>query len=90
MHTILSQVPILGKNIKRDFLLDSTAADEADREDARFEEDQRESQLVPIGTKRGVGAMMGYKLPSFLIWLVKGRDYWLWTTRRIWSGKQWA
>lgn len=33
---------------------------------------------------------MGYKVPGFLVWLIKGREYWLWTTGNLWSGKQWA
>ena len=63
---------------------------EATTEDRLFREDMRETQMVPIGKSKGVGAAMGYALPSFMIWLIKGRDYWLWTTGRLWSGKQWA
>jgi hypothetical protein len=54
-----------------------------------FEEDVRETQLVPIGTKKGVGAAMGWRLPGWLVWVIKGRDYWIWTTGRLWSGRQW-
>ncbi|KAJ5670584.1 uncharacterized protein N7477_005947 [Penicillium maclennaniae] len=25
----------------------------------------------------------------FMVWLIKGRDYWLWTTSGLWSGSQW-
>ena len=35
-------------------------------------------------------AAMGWRIPSFLVWLIKGRDYWLWTTGDLWSGKQCA
>ena len=88
VHMVLSAVPVLGANIKRDLLLAAGVAEAgADKE---FREDTRETQLVPIGKSKGVGAMMGYRLPSFLVWLIKGRDYWLWTTGRLWSGKQWA
>lgn len=90
VHAVLAQVPVLGKNIKSDFLLDSSAKSQAVPKDAEFEEDVRETQLVPIGKTKGVGAMMGWWIPSFLVWLIKGRDYWLWTTSRIWNGKQWA
>lgn len=34
-----------------------------------------ETQFVPIGRKQGVGAMFGYKAPSFFIWMLKGRTY---------------
>ncbi|KAK0644299.1 putative AMID-like mitochondrial oxidoreductase [Cercophora newfieldiana] len=84
VHNTLSAVPILAANMKRDL------AGMKDGEDRVFEEDLRETQLVPIGKSKGVGAMKGWWLPSFLVWLIKGRDYWLWTTGDIWSGKAWA
>ena len=65
------------------------AAEGRKSKDKIFKEDMRETQLVPIGRSKGVGAMMGWRVPSFLVWLVKGRDYWLWTTGRLWSGRQW-
>ena len=91
VHLILNAIPILCANIKRDLLLASGKADGADvGEDRVHKEDTRETQMVPIGRSKGVGAAMGYQLPSFLVWLIKGRDYWLWTTGSLWSGKQWA
>ncbi|KAJ5595461.1 uncharacterized protein N7459_001669 [Penicillium hispanicum] len=89
VHAILNAVPVLGANMKRDLLLasGSEAAVGADRE---YQEDTRETQMVPIGQSKGVGAAMGYQLPSWMVWLIKGRDYWLWTTGGLWSGKQWA
>lgn len=54
-----------------------------------FKEDLRETQLVPIGTRTGVGAAMGWRMPGWAVWAIKGRDYWLWTTERLWSGRQW-
>ncbi|KAH8896700.1 FAD/NAD(P)-binding domain-containing protein [Thozetella sp. PMI_491] len=89
VHSLLSAVPILASNIKRDLLLDAKVAVGVPAERTHTE-DKRESQLVPIGKSKGVGAMMGYQIPSFLIWLLKGRDYWLWTTSNLWNGKQWA
>lgn len=88
VHNVFNAIPILCANIKRDLLLasESTAAPE----DRIFKEDTRETQLVPIGKSKGVGAAMGFQLPSFLVWLIKGRDYWLWTTGDLWSGKQFA
>ena len=89
IHGIFSAVPVLGANIKRDLLLAAGQDKKAADEDRIFKEDTREAQLVPIGRNKGVGAVMGYGLPSSLIWLLKGRDYWLWTTGNLWSGKQW-
>lgn len=90
IHVILNAIPVLCANIKRDLLLASGKNESTVGEDRLFKEDTRETQLVPIGKSNGVGAAMGYSLPSFLVWLIKGRDYWLWTTGNLWSGKQWA
>jgi NADH dehydrogenase FAD-containing subunit len=90
VHNIMSAVPVLCANIKRDLLLDAKVAEISVAVDRIFQEDMREKQMVPIGTRKGVGAAMGYQLPSFLVWLIKGRDYWLWTTEKLWNGNQWA
>ena len=90
IHLILSAIPVLCANIKCDLLLASGKEKSSIGGDRVFKEDSRETQMVPIGKSKGVGAAMGYRLPSFMVWLVKGRDYWLWTTGDLWSGKQWA
>lgn len=90
IHLILDAIPILCANIKRDLLLTSGKEKSSVDEDRVFKEDTRETHMVPIGKSVGVGAAMGYRLPSFLVWLIKGRDYWLWTTGNLWSGKQWT
>lgn len=93
IHLLMDAVPVLCGNIQRDLLL---ASDEREKgasqsgEDRHYKEDTRETQLVPIGKSKGVGAVMGYQLPSFMVWLIKGRDYWLWTTGGLWSGKMWS
>jgi apoptosis-inducing factor 2 len=80
---------VLCANIKKD-LLHAVDDKKATGEDRIFKEDTRETHMVPIGKSKGVGAAMGYQMPSFLVWLIKGRDYWLWTTGNLWSGKQWS
>ncbi|KAH7342371.1 hypothetical protein BKA65DRAFT_503967 [Rhexocercosporidium sp. MPI-PUGE-AT-0058] len=90
VHLILEAIPVVCANIKRDLLLDSGVEESSVGEERIFKEDTRETQMVPIGKSKGVGAAMGYQLPSFLVWLIKGRDYWLWTTGGLWSGKQWT
>ena len=90
VHLVFNAIPVLGANIKRDLLLASGQEKSSVGEDRVFTEDTRETQMVPIGKSKGVGAAMGYQLPSFMVWLIKGRDYWLWTTGGLWSGKQWA
>ncbi|KAJ5337638.1 hypothetical protein N7452_004366 [Penicillium brevicompactum] len=82
VHNILSAVPVVAANLKRDLL--------SAGEDRIYKEDISETQVVPIGQSKGVGAAMGYQLPSWLVWLIKGRDYWLWTTEKLWSGEQWS
>lgn len=89
VHLILDAVPVLCANIKRDLLIAAGSDKTAPGEDRIFKEDTRETQMVPIGQSKGVGAAMGYQIPSLLVWLIKGRDYWLWTTGNLWSGKQW-
>jgi NADH dehydrogenase FAD-containing subunit len=91
VHMIYEQVPILSTNLKLD-LMAAAAGDESDLAKDKYrnwEPDLRETQLVPIGS-RGVGAAQGYKLPSFFVWLIKGRDYWISMMGGTISGKQWA
>ena len=90
IYLILNSIPVLCANIKRDILLASGKGESSVGGDRVFKEDTRETQMVPIGKSKGIGAAMGYQLPSFMVWLIKGRDYWLWTTGSLWSGKQWA
>jgi NADH dehydrogenase FAD-containing subunit len=89
IHNILASVPILGENIKRDLLVHAGMKSSSEGEDRMFKEDTRETQLIPIGQSKGVGVMMGWRVPSWVVWLIKGRDYWVWTTGRIWSGRMW-
>jgi NADH dehydrogenase FAD-containing subunit len=89
VHLILNAIPVLCANIKRDLLSESGREESSTGADRTFKEDMRETQMVPIGRSKGVGAAMGFALPSFMVWLIKGRDYWLWTTGGLWSGKQW-
>jgi NADH dehydrogenase FAD-containing subunit len=89
IHNILASVPILGENIKRDLLVHAGMKSSSEGEDRMFKEDKRETQLIPIGQSKGVGVMMGWRVPSWVVWLVKGRDYWVWTTGRMLSGRMW-
>lgn len=90
IHNIIAAVPILCNNIHHDLLERSNRSANIPIPSVKlFEEDVRETQLVPIGTKKGVGAAMGWRLPGWLVWVIKGRDYWIWTTGRLWSGRQW-
>jgi NADH dehydrogenase FAD-containing subunit len=88
VHNIAAAIPTLAANIYRDLLFANGIKTDVP-EDRLFKEDTRETQMVPIGTKGGVGASWGWVFPSWAVWLLKGRDYWLWTTPALWSGKQW-
>lgn len=35
----------------------------------------KQTQLVPIGPKGGVGSVMGWKVPSVMVWMVKSRTF---------------
>jgi NADH dehydrogenase FAD-containing subunit len=76
---IMNGLPVLAVNLKRDLLAyDPAHPDEKPKgKDREFKLDTRESMAVPIGSGGGVGAIMGWKLPSFIVWLLKGRDYML-------------
>lgn len=42
-----------------------------------FKQTKSPTQIVPIGTKGGVGILFGWRIPSFLVWLIKGRTYFI-------------
>ncbi|ORY16523.1 FAD/NAD(P)-binding domain-containing protein [Clohesyomyces aquaticus] len=91
VHNILAGIPVLCKNIGKDLRAAAAEGKAGEGEaDTQFKEDTREMQLVPIGRSAGVGAAMGWAVPGWMVWLIKGRDYWVWTTGRLWSGRQWG
>ena len=42
-----------------------------------FKQITAQTQLVPIGQKGGVGILFGWRIPSFMVWLIKGRGYFI-------------
>ncbi|XP_014552387.1 hypothetical protein COCVIDRAFT_110362 [Bipolaris victoriae FI3] len=74
---ILNGLPVLATNLKRDLLsFDPARPDEKPKgKDRELKPDTRETMVVPIGSGGGVGAIMGWRLPNFVVWLLKGRDY---------------
>ncbi|OIW30763.1 FAD/NAD(P)-binding domain-containing protein [Coniochaeta ligniaria NRRL 30616] len=90
VHHLLAEIPVLSANIKRDLLMGAGVEGASLGEDRVFVEDTKETQMVPIGRSKGVGAGGGFAMPSWAVWLIKGRDYWLWTTGSLWNGKQWS
>ena len=37
----------------------------------------KETQMVPIGPKGGVGALFGWRVPSLMVWLAKARTFFI-------------
>ncbi|KAH4024760.1 hypothetical protein HBI62_201830 [Parastagonospora nodorum] len=74
---ILDSIPVLAVNMKRDLLsYNAMLPNEKSRgKDRMFKTETRERMAVPMGTSGGVGAFMGWWLPSWAVWLGKGRDY---------------
>ncbi|KAL9012790.1 MAG: hypothetical protein Q9173_002465 [Seirophora scorigena] len=40
-----------------------------------FKQTVTETQLVPVGPKGGVGSVFGWRVPSFVVWMLKSRNY---------------
>ncbi|KAF2996019.1 hypothetical protein E8E13_002097 [Curvularia kusanoi] len=76
---IMFALPALAVNLKRDLLAyDAKRPGEKPKgRDREYVRDERATQLVPLGTMGGVGEAMGWKLPSWVVWVLKGRDYML-------------
>jgi NADH dehydrogenase FAD-containing subunit len=74
---IINSLPVLAVNLKRDLLsYNPTLPDEKPKgKDRVFKVDEREMMVVPLGSGGGVGAIMGWQLPSWAAWLIKGRDF---------------
>jgi hypothetical protein len=41
----------------------------------RFKQIELDMQVVPIGPQGGVGVIFGWRIPSFLVWLLKARTF---------------
>lgn len=95
---IFDAVPVCMTNMKRDLVHYSTLgeSDAVDAEkavptgmDRPYKPNLKETQLVPIGRSKGVGAVFGWRLPSFMVWMIKGRDYMLGFAADVYTGSKW-
>ncbi|KAF9691644.1 hypothetical protein EKO04_010472 [Ascochyta lentis] len=77
MLDIVNSLPVLLVNLKRDLLsYNAMLPDETPKgKDRLYVRDDKEMQVVPIGSGGGVGAVMGWKVPSWFVWMLKGRDF---------------
>jgi NADH dehydrogenase FAD-containing subunit len=85
---IYSSIPIIMSNLKRD--LSAPVGEKASGPDRQWKANTKETQLVTVGSGGGAGAMMGVKMPSFAIKLIKGRDYFVSRAPPIVNGSHWA
>ncbi|KAL2110474.1 hypothetical protein VUR80DRAFT_1150 [Thermomyces stellatus] len=88
IYFIKLSTPALGQNIKRDLLLAAGRDEKALDPDREWQEDKRETQLVTLGRSKGVGAVMGTRLPNFAVWWLKGRDLGASVPVTLWNGKE--
>ena len=79
MWDIMGALPVLAVNLKRDLLSfnPANAGGKPKGIDREYKPDTKESMLVPIGSGGGVGAMMGWRMPSFFVGMLKGKDFML-------------
>jgi apoptosis-inducing factor 2 len=70
---ITNMTKILTGNLKRD--LQAANGMPLEGKDHRYEHDPRATQFVPVGRTKGVGQFMGCWLPSWVVWMLKGRTY---------------
>ena len=89
IHAIMKQVPVVGENLKQDLRAAETSIQAGKEAYRAYEPEMKVTQLVVVG-KKGVGMFLGWKVPSFFVWLIKGRDYWLDMTPPMWNGKAYA
>ena len=40
-----------------------------------YKQIKKDMQFVPLGPKYGVGVIFGWRIPSFLVWLIKSRTF---------------
>ncbi|KAF2108050.1 hypothetical protein BDV96DRAFT_505148 [Lophiotrema nucula] len=75
MH-IVDQTKVITTNLKRDLraFVDGKERPDTGR-DRIYEQYTKPSQFVPIGRSKGVGQLFGWWLPSWVVWILKGRTY---------------
>ncbi|EOD50880.1 putative amid-like mitochondrial protein [Neofusicoccum parvum UCRNP2] len=87
-------IPVVMTNLSRDLHAFADAKEEKEHAkptgaDRPYKPNTKETQLVPIGQSKGVGAVFGWKLPSFFVWMIKGRDYFTSMGPGLVDGSKW-
>lgn len=87
---IMEAIPVLMTNIKRDLLAaHKNPSAKAEGPDRKFKVNKSETQLVPIGQSKGVGAFNGNKLPTMMVYMIKGKDYMTSSAVAMVTGSKW-
>lgn len=88
---ILDGLPVLETNLKRDLLAAHVHPDaKPEGPDRLFVKNEKETQIVPVGRSKGVGAIFGWRVPSIFVWLLKGRDFMISAAPQRVDGSAWA
>lgn len=87
-----SAIPVLAINMTNDLAIGMANADQhtgPSKKDKIFKADTSETQVVPVGSKGGVGAYSGWKMPSFAVSKFKGKDYMIGMRTEVTDGTKW-
>lgn len=76
-------LPVLGANMAVDLGASGFKA-------RNYVDKKAETQVVPVGRGKGVGAFNGWKLPSMAVNMIKGKDYMTSRMPEITTGSKWA
>ncbi|KAL1304726.1 hypothetical protein AAFC00_003672 [Neodothiora populina] len=83
-------IPVVMTNLQRDLLAASKDPNaKPSGPDRKFTPITAETQLVPVGQSKGVGAFNGNKLPNLMVYMIKGKDYMSSSATDILSGNKW-
>jgi NADH dehydrogenase FAD-containing subunit len=76
---MMGSLPVMAVNMKRDLLAYNPMLpnEKPKGKDREYTADTREGMVVPIGSGGGVGVVMGWRVPGWFVWFLKGRDYML-------------
>ncbi|KAF2800365.1 FAD/NAD(P)-binding domain-containing protein [Melanomma pulvis-pyrius CBS 109.77] len=91
---VYDAIPVLMKNLHNDLLAHeyrlqtiTAAPDIAALEDAKFAPSQRDTQLLPITRFGGAGTVRGWRVPGFVVWMLKGWDYGVGRAKEVVEGR---
>ncbi|CAD0113376.1 unnamed protein product [Aureobasidium uvarum] len=87
---IYEAIPVLMTNLQRDLLAAHEDVNtKPTGDDRKYKKNASETQLVPIGRSKGVGAFNGNRLPTLMVHMIKGRDYLSSAAVEIVTGTKW-